>query len=162
MRALPLLAGAVASEGLAVSGDGSVFVGSSVDAAGARRAYYWDRARGRRDFQQFLASMGATGLDGWTLTYARAVSPDGSFVVGDGVDPQGFNQAWLAHLPAFCYANCDGSTTAPVLDVNDFACFLNRFAAGDPYANCDRSTTPPALNILDFTCFLNRFAAGCQ
>ncbi len=30
------------------------------------------------------------------------------------------------------------------------------------YANCDGSTTPPVLNVLDFTCFLNRFAAGCS
>ena len=29
-----------------------------------------------------------------------------------------------------CYPNCDGSSTAPVLNVLDFACFLNAFAAG--------------------------------
>ena len=29
------------------------------------------------------------------------------------------------------------------------------------YANCDGSTTPPVLNVLDFNCFINRFAAGC-
>jgi hypothetical protein len=63
--------------------------------------------------------------------------------------------------PAPCYANCDGSTTAPILNVSDFACFLNRFAAGESYANCDASTTPPVLNIGDFACFLNAFAAGC-
>src|SRR5262249_46161837 len=28
-----------------------------------------------------------------------------------------------------CYANCDGSTTVPVLNVNDFVCFQTRFAA---------------------------------
>ncbi|MBL9030580.1 MAG: hypothetical protein JNM80_02595 [Phycisphaerae bacterium] len=60
-----------------------------------------------------------------------------------------------------CYANCDGSTIAPVLNVNDFTCFLNLFAAGSPAANCDASTNPPVLNINDFTCFLNRFAIGC-
>ena len=60
-----------------------------------------------------------------------------------------------------CYANCDGSTTPPVLNVLDFSCFLNRFAAGNSYANCDGSTAPPVLNVLDFSCFLNRFAAGC-
>ncbi len=60
-----------------------------------------------------------------------------------------------------CYANCDGSTLAPILNVLDFSCFLNKFAAGDPYANCDGSTTPPVLNVLDFGCFLNKFAAGC-
>ena len=64
--------------------------------------------------------------------------------------------------PAPCYANCDGSTTAPLLNVGDFTCFLNRFAAGDGYANCDGSTAAPVLNVGDFTCFLNRFAAGCS
>ncbi len=63
--------------------------------------------------------------------------------------------------PQPCYANCDGSTTTPMLDVMDFACFLNKYAAGDTYANCDQSTTPPVLNVLDFACFMNAFAAGC-
>jgi hypothetical protein len=62
---------------------------------------------------------------------------------------------------ASCYPNCDGSTAAPVLNVQDFSCFLNRFAAGDSYANCDGSAAPPVLNIADFSCFLNAFAAGC-
>ena len=61
-----------------------------------------------------------------------------------------------------CYANCDGSTSAPVLNVNDFTCFLNRFAGGEAYANCDGSTAVPALNVNDFTCFLNSYAAGCR
>jgi hypothetical protein len=60
-----------------------------------------------------------------------------------------------------CYANCDGSTEPPVLNVADFSCFLSRFAAGDPWANCDGSTVPPVLNVSDFTCFLQQFAAGC-
>jgi hypothetical protein len=63
--------------------------------------------------------------------------------------------------PPPCYANCDGSTTPPVLNVNDFTCFLNRYAANDSYANCDGSTVPPVLNVNDFTCFLNRYAQGC-
>ncbi len=29
------------------------------------------------------------------------------------------------------------------------------------YVNCDHSTTWPYLNVLDFSCFLNKFAAGC-
>jgi hypothetical protein len=60
-----------------------------------------------------------------------------------------------------CYPNCDGSTAAPILNVLDFNCFLNKFSAGDPYANCDNSTAPPILNVLDFNCFLNKFSAGC-
>jgi hypothetical protein len=64
--------------------------------------------------------------------------------------------------PAECYANCDGSTVEPILNVADFTCFLSKFAAGDPYANCDGSTTEPILNVADFTCFLTKFAAGCD
>jgi hypothetical protein len=71
-------------------------------------------------------------------------------------------QVWeLSGAPCPCYANCDGSTAPPALNVLDFNCFLNRFAAAESYANCDGSTAPPVLNVLDFNCFLNRFAAGC-
>jgi hypothetical protein len=63
--------------------------------------------------------------------------------------------------PSACYANCDGSTTAPILNVNDFICFQAAFAAGDSYANCDSSTAPPVLNVNDFICFQAMFAAGC-
>jgi hypothetical protein len=68
---------------------------------------------------------------------------------------------WSRPLPASCYANCDQSTASPVLNVADFTCFLQRFAAADPYANCDGSTAQPTLNVADFTCFLQKFAAGC-
>ena len=69
-----------------------------------------------------------------------------------------------AGLYAFssCYANCDASTAAPILNVNDFVCFQSRFAAGDPWANCDGSTAPPTLNVNDFVCFQALFAGGCQ
>ncbi|MFN0132640.1 MAG: GC-type dockerin domain-anchored protein [Phycisphaerales bacterium] len=60
-----------------------------------------------------------------------------------------------------CYANCDGSTAAPTLNIADFICFQNQFAAAHPSANCDASTTPPTLNVADFICFLNHFGAGC-
>src|SRR5262252_9876859 len=97
-------------------------------------------------------------------TFALAMTigqPDaGSMSGGAFVLSGGF---WAAGAgPASCYANCDGSTTPPVLNVADFSCFLNRFAAGDSYANCDHSTTAPILNALDFSCFLNAFAAGCS
>jgi acid phosphatase len=65
---------------------------------------------------------------------------------------------WVAPL---CYANCDGSAAAPVLNANDFQCFLNAFANSDSYANCDGSTADPVLNGNDFQCFLNQFAYGC-
>jgi len=68
----------------------------------------------------------------------------------------------VAALTSGCYANCDHSTTAPILNVSDFICFQSNFAAGNPYANCDGSTTPPVLNVSDFICFQARYAAGCR
>jgi hypothetical protein len=73
----------------------------------------------------------------------------------------GADNIFITEGGAACYANCDGSTVAPVLNVLDFNCFLNRFSAGESYANCDGSTVAPVLNVLDFNCFLNRFSAGC-
>jgi hypothetical protein len=69
-----------------------------------------------------------------------------------------------------CYGNCDESTTEPILNVDDFTCFVNAFAAASAlpfeqqvtsYANCDGSTVAPVLNVDDFTCFINAFATGC-
>jgi hypothetical protein len=89
----------------------------------------------------------------------------------------GTNQAapvtFISFLPAGsgpCYANCDGSTVEPVLNVDDFTCFINEYAQAQTlpheqqvthYANCDGSTIAPALNVDDFTCFINRYAQGC-
>jgi hypothetical protein len=70
-----------------------------------------------------------------------------------------------------CYPNCDASPTPPILNVEDFTCFINEFAAATQlphqqqlthYANCDQSTTAPVLNVEDFTCFINKFAQGCD
>jgi hypothetical protein len=52
-------------------------------------------------------------------------------------------------------------TLPPILNIQDFTCFLTRYAAGDVYANCDRSRAEPVLNVQDFTCFLQTYAAGC-
>jgi hypothetical protein len=110
---------------------------------------------------QFMSNAAVTdGHANWD-NLNEAVSFDLSCdVTGDLIVDQADVDAINAVL-GVCYANCDGSTTAPVLNVLDFACFLNRFAAGDSYANCDHSTTPPTLNVLDFACFLNQFAVGC-
>ena len=99
-------------------------------------------------------SVDITGDGRYVLAGSKAVHAN---VFGNG------GNAYLLDLGATggCYANCDESTTAPVLNVADFTCFLNRFAAGESYANCDNSTLAPVLNVADFTCFLQSFAAGC-
>jgi hypothetical protein len=116
----------------------------------------------------------------WTQE-APVASPAARFNVGMAYDPARLQmvmyggqlsgsstvvaESWLyscAAPPPACYANCDGSTAAPVLNVADFTCFLQRYAALDAYANCDGSTAAPTLNVADFTCFLQKYAAGCR
>jgi hypothetical protein len=100
--------------------------------------------------------------------YSRATSiaTDGARYYVGGYAENGLtlrNEAflWIGSVPGACYANCDASTAAPALNVADFTCFLQRYAAGELYANCDLSTAAPLLNVADFTCFLQRYAAGC-
>ena len=100
-----------------------------------------------------------------------------SSIEGANFDPVSgdflFTTYGLAHIYAIhgftpgtvsnpCYPNCDSSTVAPLLNANDFQCFLNAFASGDTYANCDNSSVAPVLNANDFQCFLNTFANGCS
>jgi hypothetical protein len=91
------------------------------------------------------------------VTNSGPVGPNGNYV---GIDDVVYTPGGTAG--GACYANCDGSTAVPFLNVLDFTCFLQKFAAADPYANCDNSTQAPTLNVLDFTCFLQKFAAGCS
>jgi hypothetical protein len=97
---------------------------------------------------------------GWNLT---AIAPN-----DDPVDVPFAITGTVGGAP--CYANCDHSTTPPVLNVEDFVCFINEFAQGQllptaqqitHYANCDGSTTEPVLNVEDFICFINEFSQGC-
>jgi hypothetical protein len=87
----------------------------------------------------------------WSLNYEAELTVDGPEVLRD----------FYFSMNIGCYANCDGSTAEPVLNVNDFVCFQAKYAAGDPGANCDDSTVQPILNVSDFICFQTKFAAGC-
>jgi hypothetical protein len=117
----------------------------------------------------FIAIIGLTHQAYYTWNWSQGTGGSNhtfQFIRGEGpqfrVLPEG--RAWEmegAQTPAPCYANCDHSTVPPILNVNDFTCFLNLYAAGDVYANCDSSTAPPVLNVNDFSCFLNKYATGC-
>jgi hypothetical protein len=90
--------------------------------------------------------------------------------VDDGQRPVVLMPETILTLVPACYPNCDHSTTPPILNVDDFTCFINEFASASAlpqaqqithYANCDGSTAAPVLNVDDFTCFINRYATGC-
>jgi probable HAF family extracellular repeat protein len=146
-----------------VSADGNTIVGlGNYDPnSSAGSAFIWDPINGMRDLNTVAIAAGIN-LNGFYMYYARGVSADGKCIVGYGFS-QTNQEAFLLDLRTgvVCYPNCDMSTAAPTLNVQDFTCFLQRYAAGESYANCDNSTQAPTLNVQDFTCFLQRYAAGC-
>jgi hypothetical protein len=76
-----------------------------------------------------------TGADTPTLTISYAQSADNGTaydcVITTACGSARSDPAGLGVIIP-CYANCDGSTTAPVLNVGDFTCFLQKYAAGCP------------------------------
>jgi probable HAF family extracellular repeat protein len=136
-------------------------VGNSRDNAGAigDHGFYWSPQTGRHALQDLIVD--PPGV--YAVWIASDISETGiiAATVANRATGQSHGAVLVPAGGAGCYANCDGSTPAPVLNVLDFNCFLNRFSAGEAYANCDGSTAQPALNVLDFNCFLNRFTAGC-
>ena len=78
----------------AVSEDGRVVVGMS--GFRIRRAFIWTRAMGMKRLRDYLIELGATGLEGWRLDIAQAMSLDGSVIVGSGVNPEGYIDGFVA------------------------------------------------------------------
>jgi hypothetical protein len=109
------------------------------------------------------AAQAPIGSYNWTVPNINTTTARIRVVARDAVNNTGADDSDADFtILGQCYANCDGSSTAPILNVNDFICFNNLFAAGSSLANCDGSTTAPVLNVNDFSCFLNAYAVGCS
>jgi hypothetical protein len=67
-------------------------------------------------------------------------------------------ESLLVYSLSGCLADVDANC---LLNANDFVAFQSLYAAGNPLANCDQSTLPPILDVNDFICFLGAFAASC-
>ncbi len=139
---------------------GKTIVVNAINASGAARSI----------------DLNLTHPTGWTLQRIERVRSSsselssvlsdltpGAGITGDvaSISAPAYSITTLRAVYSACYANCDGSTTSPVLGAADFVCFLGKFRAGDPAANCDGSTSAPILGAADFVCFLNQFRAGC-
>ena len=61
-------------------------------------AFRWTEADGIQPLQDLLEAQGVD-LTGWVLREARAVSADGTTIVGTGVSPEGNIEGWVAILP---------------------------------------------------------------
>ncbi|MFN0133743.1 MAG: hypothetical protein ACKVW3_14590 [Phycisphaerales bacterium] len=92
---------------------------------------------------------------GMTTPYHMAIAPDGTLCVaafGSGAITR-LNRTTGAYLGNFLQPGAGGISADP---------WAILFVSGGCYANCDGSTVAPALNVADFVCYLNKFAAGCS
>jgi probable HAF family extracellular repeat protein len=91
------------SGALGVSADGAVVVGWSRNAAGQGRAFRWTASGGMEDLNTTYASLLTNGS---VLIEARAISPDGRYIVGKGRNAAtGREEAFL--LDTRCTLNGD-------------------------------------------------------
>lgn len=83
-----------------VSGDGSIIVGTGSSAGNDpyNEAFLWTEAEGIQRLLDVLVARGATGLEGWALASASAISGDGRWVAGYGYNPAGLPEAYLADI----------------------------------------------------------------
>jgi probable HAF family extracellular repeat protein len=79
-----------------VSADGSVIVGSSSSVNG-NEAFRWTQETGMVSLKETLIGAGLD-VSGWTLSSANAISADGFTIVGNGINPSGQTEAWVADL----------------------------------------------------------------
>ena len=96
MTGLGFLPGGSSSDARGVSGNGSIVAGTSV-AGGRNFAFRWTPSDGMQSIEGLLTAAGAN-ISGWQLTVARAVSADGSAVVGEGIGPGGGAQGWMVRF----------------------------------------------------------------
>lgn len=82
------------SDALGVSADGSTVVGRAHFDAGYR-AYRWTEGKGMQSVSELLTSSGID-MTGWLLTHATAISANGRTIVGNGINPDGDHEAWIA------------------------------------------------------------------
>ena len=111
------------STAYAVSADGSTIVGSSVTSGSTddmiHEAFVWDEAHGIRNLKDVLETECGLDLTGWLLTEAKGVSADGLTIIGNGYNPDGIAQGWIATItePATPpIADADGPYTIYVGD----------------------------------------------
>ncbi len=87
------------SEAYACSADGNTIVGDE-PFRDSGYALIWQPGRGIRHLVDVLAESGLD-LSGWNLTSAFLISNDGTVISGSGVNPAGYQEAWIATIPRF-------------------------------------------------------------
>ena len=81
-----------------VSIDGSIVVGKSASASGGE-AFIWDAENGMRSLRDVLVNDCGLDLTDWILRDAMGISDDGLTIFGNGINPNGDKEGWIATIP---------------------------------------------------------------
>ena len=104
-----------------MSADGSVIVGEI-----SSRLFVWTAGVGMEDLEAKLRAQGQD-LDLWQLLSVDALSADGNYVVGQGVNPSGDVGSWIAPLSYSCTP-----PTGPVATEHAVVASLGAVVASEP------------------------------
>jgi hypothetical protein len=96
MRKIKNLPGGFKSSASDTTEDGSVIVGYC-ELKDGKVAFIWDRLKRMRDLNVVLTDSGID-LKGWILAEATGISDDGTIIVGNGINPTGNKEAWIAKI----------------------------------------------------------------
>jgi hypothetical protein len=105
-----------------------------------------------QNLQSFLSHEYGINFAGWTLTTAYAVSQNGLTIAGEGINPQGNTQAWIAYLDKRPTCTTDINNDGR-LDFDDYLTFLKNYNLRKADFNNDGIT-----DINDLNDFQNSFA----
>ena len=138
-----------------VSADGAVVVGEALNANGQYRAFRWTAAGGMEDLNLTYASLLANGS---VLYGARAISPDGRYIVGGGYNAAtGRYEAFLLDTWRTGDTNGDGC-------VDDADLLAVLFAFGTPgtgYTRPEDINKDGVVDDADLLTVLFNFGGGC-
>lgn len=100
---LGIVSGDANSEGFGVSNDGNTIVGGAGPSFNGQdgdttTALIWRPQWGLRHLIDVLTNDYHLDLNGWQLTSARAVSTNGTVILGNGINPSGQQEAWIATI----------------------------------------------------------------
>jgi uncharacterized membrane protein len=120
----------------AMRADGRVVIGSwawgllpSLETPGI--AFMWSANRGMRDLQDVLVGDAGLNLDGWSLTAATDMTPDGGVIIGNAANPQGHQEAWMVRLDERALVSPD-ITSDGVVDAEDLVAVILAWGACPP------------------------------
>jgi len=100
MRGIGVPAGTTSSYAYGVNSAGNRIVGTATTDGTDNVAFLWSSSGGMQSLESILIAQGSgAALTGWTLQLATAISSDGTWIVGFGLNPSGNTEAFRARIP---------------------------------------------------------------